>query len=92
MSSLFAGMGALELVMRMRMVRAGLPTGSEVAARFLYEDEMSSEKSLLLNVSIGDADTAGQLIRASIHAFRYLQTDPEQEAVAFLMPPAPQFN
>jgi transcriptional regulator with XRE-family HTH domain len=36
-SSLLAVMGALGLVMRME--RAGLPTASEVAARFLDEDD-----------------------------------------------------
>lgn len=36
-SSLLAVMGALGLVMRMD--RAGLPTGSEVAARFMEDDD-----------------------------------------------------
>jgi predicted transcriptional regulator len=36
-SSLLAVMGALGLVMRME--RAGLPTASEVAARFMDEDD-----------------------------------------------------
>jgi serine/threonine-protein kinase HipA len=45
-----------------------------------------------LNVSIGDAENAGQLIRASTYEFRYLQIDPEQAAVALLMPPAQQLT
>ena len=49
---------------------------------------MLPEKIRLLNVSIGDTDNAGQLIRASTYEFRYLQTDPQQAAVALLMPPA----
>ena len=48
---------------------------------------MLPEKIRLLNVSIGDAERAGQLIRASTYEFRYLQADPEQSAVALLMPP-----
>lgn len=48
---------------------------------------MLPEKIRLLNVSIGDAERAGQLIRASTYEFRYLQADPEQAAVALLMPP-----
>jgi serine/threonine-protein kinase HipA len=53
---------------------------------------MFPEKIRLLNVSIGDADNAGQLIRASTYEFRYLQTDPAQAAVALLMPPAQQLT
>lgn len=53
---------------------------------------MFPEKARLLNVSIGDADNAGQLIRASTYEFRYLQTDPAQAAVALLMPPAQQLT
>jgi serine/threonine-protein kinase HipA len=53
---------------------------------------MFPEKIRLLNVSIGDADIAGQLIRASTYEFRYLQTDPAQAAVALLMPPAQQLT
>ncbi|MBV5291515.1 MAG: type II toxin-antitoxin system HipA family toxin [Curvibacter lanceolatus] len=48
---------------------------------------MLPEKIRLLNVSIGDGFQAGQLIRASTYEFRYLQPDPEQPAVALLMPP-----
>lgn len=53
---------------------------------------MFPEKIRLLNVSIGDADNAGPLIRASTYEFRYLQTDPAQAAVALLMPPAQQLT
>ncbi len=53
---------------------------------------MLPEKIRLLNVSIGDTDNAGQLIRASTYEFRYLQTDPQQAAVALLMPPAQQLT
>lgn len=53
---------------------------------------MLPEKIRQLNVSIGDADDAGQLIRASTYEFRYVQTDPKQAAVALLMPPAQQFT
>lgn len=53
---------------------------------------MLPEKIRLLNVSIGDTDQAGQLIRGSTYEFRYLQTDPEQAAVALLMPPAKQLT
>lgn len=48
---------------------------------------MLPEKIRLLNVSIGDGFQAGQLIRASTYEFRYLQPNPEQPAVALLMPP-----
>lgn len=47
---------------------------------------MLPEKVRLLNISIGDAAQAGQLIRASTYEFRYLQPDPEQATVALLMP------
>lgn len=53
---------------------------------------MLPEKIRLLNVSIGDTDNAGQLIRASSYEFRYLQTDPQQPAVALLMPPEQQLT
>jgi serine/threonine-protein kinase HipA len=53
---------------------------------------MLPEKIRLLNVSIGDTDNAGQLIRASTYEFRYLQTNPQQSAVALLMPPAQQLT
>lgn len=38
---------------------------------------MLPEKIRLLNVSIGDAAQAGQLLRASTYEFRYLAPDPE---------------
>ena len=53
---------------------------------------MLPEKIRLLNVSIGDTDNAGQLIRAPTYEFRYLQTNPQQSAVALLMPPAQQLT
>ncbi len=53
---------------------------------------MLPEKIRLLNVSIGDADNAGQLLRASTYEFRYLQPDPEQATVALLMPPREQLT
>lgn len=53
---------------------------------------MLPEKIRQLNVSIGDADDAGQLIRAFTYEFRYVQTDPKQAAVALLMPPAQQLT
>lgn len=53
---------------------------------------MLPEKIRLLNVSIGDADNAGQLLRASTYEFRYLQPDPEQAVVALLMPAREQLT
>lgn len=53
---------------------------------------MLPEKIRLLNVSIGDAENAGQLLRASNYEFRYLQPDPEQATVALLMPPREQLT
>ena len=53
---------------------------------------MLPEKIRLLNVSIGDTDTAGQLIRASNYEFRYLQPDAQQFSVALLMPPEQQLT
>lgn len=49
---------------------------------------MLPEKVRLLNVSIGDVEHAGQLLRASIYEFRYLTPNPEQATVALLMPPS----
>jgi serine/threonine-protein kinase HipA len=53
---------------------------------------MLPEKIRLLNVSIGDTDTAGQLIRAPNYEFRYLQPDAQQSSVALLMPPEQQLT
>jgi serine/threonine-protein kinase HipA len=53
---------------------------------------MLPEKIRLLNVSIGEAENAGQLLRASIYEFRYLQPDPEQATVALLMLPREQLT
>jgi serine/threonine-protein kinase HipA len=48
---------------------------------------MLPEKIRALAVSIGDADSAGQLLKTSTYEFRYLDPDPEQQPVALLMPP-----
>lgn len=53
---------------------------------------MLPEKIRLLNVSIGQAEQAGQLIRASTYEFRYMRPDPEQAVVALLMPPQAQLT
>ena len=39
-----------------------------------------------LDVSIGDMDLAGTLLKTSTYEFRYLEPDPGQAAVALLMP------
>lgn len=49
---------------------------------------MLPEKIRLLNVSIGCAENAGQLLRASTYEFRYLRPEPSQPVVALLMPPS----
>lgn len=49
---------------------------------------MLPEKIRLLDVSIGDAVHAGQLLRASTYEFRYLSPDADQSTVALLMPPS----
>lgn len=48
---------------------------------------MLPEKIRALAVSIGDVQSAGQLLKTSIYEFRYLNPDPEQPAVALLMSP-----
>lgn len=48
---------------------------------------MLPEKIRALDVDIGDAPRAGQLLKASAYEFRYLAPDPEQASVALLMPP-----
>ena len=48
---------------------------------------MLPEKIRLLDVSIGDSENAGQLLRGSTYEFRYLRPEPEQAPVALLMPP-----
>ena len=53
---------------------------------------MLPEKIRQLNVSIRDADNAGQLIRSSVYEFRYSQPHAEQAAVALLMPAAKQLT
>jgi serine/threonine-protein kinase HipA len=53
---------------------------------------MLPEKIRQLNVSIGDADNAGQLIRSSVYEFRYSQPHAEQAAVALLMPAVKQLT
>lgn len=47
---------------------------------------MLPERIRLLEVSIGDAQHAGQLLKTSTYEFRYLDPSPEQAAVALLMP------
>ncbi len=47
---------------------------------------MLPEKIRQLNVSIGDAENAGQLIRASTYEFRYVQPQAEQATVALHKP------
>lgn len=47
---------------------------------------MLPEKIRSLAVSIGDVEQAGQLLRTSTYEFRYQSADPEQPAVALLMP------
>jgi serine/threonine-protein kinase HipA len=49
---------------------------------------MLPEKIRLLDVSIGEAVDAGQLLRTSTYEFRYLSPEPEQPTVALLMPPS----
>ncbi|WP_017761420.1 type II toxin-antitoxin system HipA family toxin [Pseudacidovorax intermedius] len=49
---------------------------------------MLPEKIRLLDVSIGEAVYAGQLLRTSTYEFRYLSPEPEQPTVALLMPPS----
>lgn len=49
---------------------------------------MLPERLRLLDVSIGDAEHAGQLLRTSTYEFRYLAPDPDQPTVALLMPAA----
>jgi serine/threonine-protein kinase HipA len=48
---------------------------------------MLPEKIRALEVDIGGAPHAGQLLKASAYEFRYLAPDPEQASVALLMPP-----
>jgi serine/threonine-protein kinase HipA len=49
---------------------------------------MLPEKIRALAVSIGDAEQAGQLLKASTYEFRYLDPDPEQPTAALLMSPS----
>jgi serine/threonine-protein kinase HipA len=53
---------------------------------------MLPDKIRLLEVSIGDATRAGQLLRTSIYEFRYLIPDVDQPAVALLMSPREQLT
>lgn len=48
---------------------------------------MLPEKIRSLEVDIGDASHAGQLLKTSVYEFRYLEPDPEQATVALLMSP-----
>lgn len=47
---------------------------------------MLPEKIRLLDVSIGDANGAGQLLKAANYEFRYTAATPDQASVALLMP------
>ncbi|MFO1292048.1 MAG: type II toxin-antitoxin system HipA family toxin [Rubrivivax sp.] len=47
---------------------------------------MLPERLRALEVSIGERVGAGQLLKTSIYEFRYLDADPDQPAVALLMP------
>ena len=49
---------------------------------------MLPEKIRLLDVSIGEAERAGQLIKAADYEFRYAAPESGQPPVALLMPPA----
>ena len=49
---------------------------------------MIPEKVRLLDISIGEAKAAGQLIKGANYEFRYISPDPEQTPVALLMPAA----
>lgn len=53
---------------------------------------MLPEKIRSLDVSIGNAEHAGQLIKSSNYEFRYLSTDSDQPEVALLMPPTQQLT
>ncbi|UXH80787.1 type II toxin-antitoxin system HipA family toxin [Roseateles amylovorans] len=53
---------------------------------------MLPDKIPLLNVSIGDAADAGQLLKNSIYEFRYLAAAPEPPQVALLMSPQSQLT
>ncbi len=50
------------------------------------------ERFRALDVSIGDAARAGQLLKTSVYEFRYLDAAPSQPAVALLMPPTAQLT
>lgn len=49
---------------------------------------MLPEQVRLLDVAIGGAERAGQLIKGANYEFRYVAPEPEQPLVALLMPPA----
>ena len=53
---------------------------------------MLPEKVRSLDVSIGDAEHVGQLIKTSNYEFRYLSAEASQPEVALLMPPAQQLT
>lgn len=53
---------------------------------------MLPEKIRSLHVSIGNAQQAGQLIKASTYEYRYLDTQADQPEVALLMPPSLQLT
>jgi serine/threonine-protein kinase HipA len=49
---------------------------------------MLPDRVRLLDVAIGGTVRAGQLIKSANYEFRYVAPEPEQPAVALLMPPA----
>lgn len=53
---------------------------------------MLPEKIRSLDVSIGDAEHAGQLIKTSNYEFRYLSAEVDQPEVALLMQPSQQLT
>ena len=53
---------------------------------------MLPEKIRAIAVSIGGDAQAGQLLKGSTYEFRYLNPDPDQPAVALLMPPQRQLT
>ena len=53
---------------------------------------MLPEKIRMLDVSIGNTQHSGQLIKSSNYEFRYLSTDSDQPEVALLMPPSQQLT
>ena len=53
---------------------------------------MLPEKVRSLEVDIGDASSAGQLLKTSVYEFRYLEPEPSQAAASLLMSPRQQLT